>query len=188
MDKIRKLSNFGTRCWEDYVEAATVAVNASLNRSINTSPYIFKFGKTPIFDIDAKYKVFQTKYSKKELNEKRNAKFTNYSKSIVKGKITAVNDFEIRDRVLMYREILSDKFKSSWQTGFVVLRKVEPDAYILFKDGKEFRANKSHVKHDFSNGGNGGVVYSNYNSKLSGPILRSRNNRSNGVINSSGTN
>jgi hypothetical protein len=107
-----------------------------------------KFGMTPNFYIDKKYKVKQRRIPKSRLINERNLKFSNYSKDIVKGKIVAKNDFRIGDKVLMYREILSDKLKSPWQTGFRVKRKVEPDAYILEKDGRDFRANKAHIKHD----------------------------------------
>lgn len=56
MNKLRKLCDFGRFSLERCLEKATFAVKISFNGSINTSPYIFKFGKEPILNIDTSMK------------------------------------------------------------------------------------------------------------------------------------
>lgn len=42
-NKIRKISNFGSKSWGRAVKKAEFATNICFNRAINTSPYIAKF-------------------------------------------------------------------------------------------------------------------------------------------------
>ena len=44
-EKLKKLTEFGKMNWEKLVAKATEATNISFNRSIQTSPFIMKFGK-----------------------------------------------------------------------------------------------------------------------------------------------
>ena len=52
LEKLKKLTDFGTKSIREILPRATLAVNMSFNRAIQTSPYIFKYGRTPMFEID----------------------------------------------------------------------------------------------------------------------------------------
>lgn len=71
MAKLRKLCGFKRESWELYVEKATDAVNFSFNRSIQTSPFIFKRGELPLHEIDKKLGKSQVLVSKTYSSNKR---------------------------------------------------------------------------------------------------------------------
>lgn len=53
--KLKKLTNYGETSWRSALEKATHAVNVSFNRAIGTSPFIFKFARSPEFEIDKSF-------------------------------------------------------------------------------------------------------------------------------------
>lgn len=56
--------------WEKILPAATLAVKISFNRSINTSPYIFRKAQLPNFEIYKEYQVENFIVDHKALLEK----------------------------------------------------------------------------------------------------------------------
>ncbi|MGL4342012.1 MAG: DDE-type integrase/transposase/recombinase, partial [Lactococcus lactis] len=162
MDKLRKLTNFGKTKWETQVEAATLAVNYSYNRSIRTSPYMMKFGKLPMLEIDRELNQEEKIISKSCQKNKRDEEITKYyEKDIVKGKIQVKMEANKGDKVLIYKEKLGDKLGSCWEKGFIVEERVNDDSYIV-TDGKNSRKiNKKHLKLDTSRRRGEGVVVNN---------------------------
>lgn len=47
MEILKRLSNFDSTNWKDYLQQATHAYNISFHRALNTSLFILKFGKEP---------------------------------------------------------------------------------------------------------------------------------------------
>ncbi|MGL5708693.1 MAG: reverse transcriptase domain-containing protein [Aeromonas sp.] len=157
MKKLRKLCNYGEKPWENFLIQATTAVNASYNRSIRTSPYIIKNGRTPVVDIDNRLGVKQQIVTKIEAIENRNKHFQAYAKKYIeKGRKTSKNNFCVGDKVLVYRNVNADKFRTGWRDDYTVCKHILPDAYIVEKDGASLRVNKNSIKMDLSKGG--GVV------------------------------
>lgn len=52
MSKLRKLSNFKRKDWEDQVIKAILAVNLSYHRTLGTSPFIWIYKRLPELEID----------------------------------------------------------------------------------------------------------------------------------------
>jgi hypothetical protein len=148
--KVKKLTNFGETSWKNALQKATHAVNISYNRAIGTSPFIFKYARSPEFMIDKDFGRESIKFTRLTLNKKRKEHFNKYKKSIEKGKITAPSNFLIGDKVLIYREINNDKLKSNWQSGYEVTDIILPDGFMVKKDKSLIRVNKAHIKHDLS--------------------------------------
>ncbi|KAF9760593.1 Retrovirus-related Pol polyprotein from transposon [Nosema granulosis] len=147
---IKKLSDFGNLSWKRTVEKATLAVNISFNRSIGTSPFILRWAKSPLLKIDTGMGLQAHRYSRKDLEIKRDDNFRKYRKSIEKGSLVARADFNIGDQVLIYREQASNKLKQNWHPGYVITDKILPDGFIVKKGQRFLRVNKSHVKLDSS--------------------------------------
>lgn len=146
--KIKKLCEFGKLDWQKQVLRAVFATNVSYNRVIKTSPYIFKFGKTPTFDIDKAHHATQKNYSIPHLHHQRDSSFQKYSeKNIVKGKIKCRNDFRNGDKVLVYRDQIQSKLNSHWADGYTIIERINEDSYRVKKNEKHLRANKKHLKH-----------------------------------------
>ena len=160
MNKLKKLTNFGNLSWDQHLEAATAAVNMSFNRSISTSPYIMKHGKLPDIEIDNKYG--KTKINRCLINIKnaRDKNFSTYAqKDIVKGKISASNNFKVNDSVLIFKRKLCDKMANEWKPGYKILEILSPTSFIVTNGRDNYRLNKIHIKLDTSKeGGEGDVV------------------------------
>ena len=147
---LRKITNFGKTSWPNQLENATWAYNISFHRAINTSPYTLKFGASPHLKINGMQDRIH-EYSKATLITQRDNHFENYKKAIIKGKRSLKNELEIGDAVLIFDPPLKGKLKEKWHEGFKITRKVDPDAYIVRKNFKEYRVNKKHIKKDLSN-------------------------------------
>ncbi|MGL5771340.1 MAG: integrase catalytic domain-containing protein, partial [Bacteroidales bacterium] len=144
--KLQKISEFGARGWERHVKAAAWAYNISFNRVILTSPYIFKFGKTPELCTDKEYGKKQLEIELTNLRKVRDNRYLKYaSRDIVKGKQTCFNDYEIGDKVLIYKKS-PGKFSADWHEGYRIHSKVHGDAFIVSKNGKLYRLNKKYLK------------------------------------------
>ncbi|KAF9748547.1 Retrovirus-related Pol polyprotein from transposon, partial [Nosema granulosis] len=150
---IKKLTEFGRLSWKKAVEKATFAINISFNRAIGTSPYILRWAKAPLFEIDKEFGVHTRRFQRDTLINKRNKNFEKYKSGIEKGNIVAKDNLYIGEKVLIYRENNSDKLKENWHPGFEITDKILPDAFIVKKDGKFLRVNKSQIKKDTSEGG-----------------------------------
>lgn len=59
-------------------------------------------------------------------------------------------NLEPGEKVLVFIQPLSDKFKAKWSPGYSIVEKVLPDAYIVTNGKKNYRFNKRHVKKDTS--------------------------------------
>lgn len=127
------------------MKQATMAVNFSFNRSINTSPFILLKGKTPNIDSEIKeHEIFpnrDTRFRERDRHHDRYAR-----KHIVKGKKTARNDFEIGQEVLIWRKLLGKKLANNWHSGFKIVDKIPPDAYVVSNGTSTLRANKAQIK------------------------------------------
>jgi hypothetical protein len=170
MGILKRLTNFNSNLWPKYLEAATFAYNISFHRAINTSPYKIKWGKDPTLKL--KLEENQEELDKAELMKRRDVHFETYKKAIEKGKRTVPYDLRIGEPVLIFNPPLSEKFKAKWQEGYQIKKFEHPDAYIVVKDGKEYRVNKSHVKRNKSHKGilNGGGEMSYINQSSLYPI------------------
>ena len=146
-NKLKKLCNFGEDNWDIHLKQATLATNISFNRSINTSPYILKYGMLPNFEIDKKFNKIDIAKDRPKIITARDEHFQKYAeKHIIKGKISAKNDYKIGENVLVFRKQLGDKLKSDWLEGFMIIEKITPDAYIVSNGKTKIRANKVHMK------------------------------------------
>jgi transposase InsO family protein len=153
MSKLKKLTNYGAQSWERALSKATNALNYSFNRAIRTSPYVFKFGKTPEFQIDKELEIPEVIVPRTESKQERDREFAQYAKkSIEKGKIQIKERLNINDPVLIFKKPLSQKFKENWKQGFKIVEFIEPDAYLVTDGKSRYRLNKSHLKLDTSRG------------------------------------
>ncbi|KCZ75837.1 hypothetical protein H311_03175, partial [Anncaliia algerae PRA109] len=133
--------------WEKFLEDATYAVNISYNRSIRTSPMIFKYGHIPDLKIDKELGAVDFKIPLSNSILKRNLYYEDYiKKSIEKGKITCKYDLDENDNVAIFKQTIGDKLKSKWRAGYKVLGKQAPDAYMVTDGKRNLRVNKRHIK------------------------------------------
>jgi hypothetical protein len=154
LSKLRKLCGFGEREWDRYLQQATLAVNLSFNRSIQTSPFIFKTGRLPNLPVDEALGLGTVTKPQAGLQAIRDAHFQSYAtKDIVKGRRSVKEEFIPGDNVLIYKERLGDKLGSKWIQGFAIKNSIPPDAYLVTNGRSQLRLNKSHIKRDFSKGG-----------------------------------
>lgn len=145
--KLRKLCNFTHTNWDLKLSSATNGTNISFNRSIGTSPYILTKSLSPNLNIDLELNNLSIPYNKQQLLKTRDSNFKKYAeKNIVKGEKEITEKLEIGQKALLYRNVLGDEFKARWKPDYYIKEIVLPDAYILEKDGKTIRANKTHVK------------------------------------------
>ncbi|KCZ81621.1 hypothetical protein H312_00945, partial [Anncaliia algerae PRA339] len=148
---IRKLCDFGKLQWDTVVQEAVNSYNMSFNRSIQTSPYMLKFGKTPMFEVDRYYAANQVFVDKQTLIDRRNEVFDKYAMiNIGKGDILAFNNYKMGDKVLVFREKLGDKLANCWSDGFRIVKKCSSDSYIVESCESRIRVNKKHLKLDLS--------------------------------------
>jgi hypothetical protein len=148
--KIKKLTNFGESSWKNAVSKATLAVNISFNRAIGTSPHILVWAKSPELNVDLEFGRQPIRFKRSDLSREREIHFEKYKKSIVKGSISAPDNFEIGEKVLIFRENISDKLKSNWHGGYEITDKIFPDAFMVKRDKTLIRVNKSQIKRDLS--------------------------------------
>lgn len=152
LHKIRKLCLFGACPWDRYVNKAVTATNYSFNRSIQTSPFIFKYGRYPNLSVDVLANKTPERIDQELLKERRDRNLIRYEeRDIRKGKILIKQEFLTGDRVLVFREKLGEKLGSNWSGGFTITKKESPDSYIVTKGKTTLRANKRHLKLDVSN-------------------------------------
>ncbi|KCZ77383.1 hypothetical protein H311_01603 [Anncaliia algerae PRA109] len=122
-----------------------------IKQKYKTSPYIFKFAKSPMLEIDKEYNIKQKFFDKIELTDEKKRSFERYLKlDIEKGSICAFNKYRIGDKVLVFREKLSNKLANNWTEGYVVCKKVNDDSYIVENNSSRMRVNKNHLKLDTS--------------------------------------
>ncbi|KAF9761554.1 Gag-Pol polyprotein [Nosema granulosis] len=146
--KIRKVSDFGSRKWETVVAQATHAVNISYNRSIGTSPFILKYGKLPDLPIDTKLGFDTSRVNHRTILNNVLKRRESYERDITKGKIATKANLSIGDSVCIYKQKLSNKLEPEWIDGFTIIGMVEPDAFVVTNGTAKLRLNKSHIKRD----------------------------------------
>lgn len=150
-NKIKKLCHYGQKCWERVVPRATLAVNISFNRAIGCFPYELRFGAAPQLPIDDKMGTTPLIIKKDELLKRRQRVQQKYLKDIIKGKVEIRDEFSFGDKVLVFKKNLKNKLLSGWTSGYIVIDKVEPYAYIVKSKAGKFGINKRHLKLDRSN-------------------------------------
>jgi uncharacterized Zn finger protein len=67
------------------VEKATYAINISINRSLTTSPYIWKYQKDPELDIDEVNKIKELKVDFEKIKKESARRMIYYDGQIIKG-------------------------------------------------------------------------------------------------------
>lgn len=148
--KLQKLSNYGEDPWEDYLQAANDAVNISFNRSINTSPFAFKYGKHPLLNIDKRLRVTVNKKDISNLHQQKDKLFESYAlRDIQKGKRRCSADFKIGENVLVFNKEMRSKLESKWEDGYKIEGIVSEDAFLVKRGKKIYRVNKKQIKRDF---------------------------------------
>lgn len=149
MSKIRKLSNFGMKDWKQIVKNATHAYNISFHRAIDTSPMLIKYGLIPDFPVDVIKKKAGWKVSLDVLRKKRDVKFGEYAKNnIQKGKKEDKRKFDVKNKVLIFKESIGGKLSSKWVKGFEIEKRVNDDSYIVTDGKTKYRVHKSFLKRD----------------------------------------
>lgn len=126
-----------------------MAYNVSFHRALQTSPYIFKYGKHPVFDIDKKLltKIPKIDQTLQELKSKKNLLFKQYSeKNIQKGSRKLKQDIDVGDYVVIYKENKQSKFDSHWQEGYRVKEKIHEDAFVVTNGIRNYRLNRIHLR------------------------------------------
>jgi hypothetical protein len=147
VQKIRKLSEFGTKRWPTVVPQATLAVNLSFNRAIGTSPFVFLSKRLPELAVDKDLFQPRIKVSFKQLRKKRKFVQAKYKDSFSKGSISDKRCFDISEKVLIFRPTQS-KLDADWEEGFHIKEKLSEDAYLVQKNGRIIRVNKSHIRRE----------------------------------------
>lgn len=147
MRKLSKLTESFKHNWESKVYEATKAVNISFNKAKQTSPYIIKYGRIPDLLVDKKLGLINKTESIAEVRTNRDQNFDHYAKKYIeKGKILCKYDLKPGDNVAIFKKELGQKLGTNWNAGYKIVEKILPDAYIVEKNGKNFRINKKHVK------------------------------------------
>lgn len=147
MEKLKKLTNFGSISWELKVKDATDGTNYSYNRSIRVSPYEFQRMKLPFLDVNQELGQSEIFVSKKELIDNRNRYISNYyEKDIVRGKKTVSRNLTKGDKVLIFKKKLGNKLGSSWIEDYKITGLIREDAYLISNGRSEIRINKKHFK------------------------------------------
>ncbi|KAF9761100.1 Retrovirus-related Pol polyprotein from transposon [Nosema granulosis] len=146
-NKIKKLSEYGSKNIRRCVEEATLAVNLSFNRAIGTSPFIFRKGRLPELPIDIQLGQPRINVSRKKIMNKRKTVFLKYKHQIEKGKVQTKNAYKEGDKVLIFRST-QNKMKPNWHQGYVIKEKLSDDSYIVVKNHKEIRVNKKHLRRE----------------------------------------
>lgn len=128
MNKLKKLTNFGTTLWKEQVKQATNAKNISFHAAIDMSPHFLKYDKQPILQLDFERCVYPGNITKKVLRirDKRWDRYVN--KNIEKSLRTISDKLKIGDPALIFRP---KKRGNSGITadGFKVFKKTSEDAY-----------------------------------------------------------
>ena len=150
LEKLKKLTDFGRKSIKEALPRATLALNMSFNRAIQTSSFIFKYGRTPMFEIDKNLNAQEKIIPVQNSVEMRNSKFKEYAKkNIEKGKISIERNLKVGDPVLIFRPLLSNKLGAEWQPGYKIRNLIGSDAYEVEKDKSTIRVNKKHIKLDY---------------------------------------
>jgi hypothetical protein len=116
--KLRKMSNFGELNWERLLDKAVYATNISFNRSIGTSPWIFKKQEDPVLVVD--HEGNGNRYDRQLLKTNRDNIRINYEKEIRKGRRVCKGNFNIGDNVLVFRHLGSNKIQANWVKGILL--------------------------------------------------------------------
>lgn len=124
-------------------------MNISPHRALGTSPHIQLKMKSPLLSIDERNELMPRVHKEYKVRQERERREEGYKKEIVKGKKEVNCNLEPGNRVLVYDCTRQGKWKPKWLDGFVVERKIEPDAYMVRKGNKTRRVNKAHVKRGF---------------------------------------
>lgn len=149
--KLKKLTDNGRLSWEKALVNATFAVNISYHRALGTSPYIFKFGKEPKFEVDTVFNTEHKHIDHQKIIERQREIFDKYSKKYIqKGKKVCTDSYEIGDKVLIFRQTLQNKFSTGWKPGFTIKQKINEDAYEVADKKITIRVNKKHIIKDTS--------------------------------------
>lgn len=150
MNKLKRLTEFEKKSISQWTQQATAAYNISFNRSIDSSPFILKYGRHPVMKVDKLLKIeIPNCPPLQDIYEIRNKHWVSYSKKDIQEGIKSVpNDFKVGDKVLIYHEPLKGKLSSNWTTGFIILEKSSEDSYIVSNGKSTMRLNKKHLKHD----------------------------------------
>ena len=135
MNKLLKLSNNYQKNWEELVNETTMAMNISFNRAIQSCPMLLMYGGLPDLKIDKKLKIEEYKEPILNTRSRRDTNFTNNRYNL-----------KIGDQAAIYKANTGAKMKSNWILGFVIKKKILPDAYLVSKRNNELRVNKKHVK------------------------------------------
>lgn len=97
--KIRKLSIFRTLSWKHKVKEAVYCMNRVTNRSLGTSPYIFRYDREPILDCDLKHEIKEVKVSINDIRGLQKKVSREYEREKIKGKKEIKYDLEVGDAV-----------------------------------------------------------------------------------------
>jgi hypothetical protein len=143
--KLKKLSEFGVKRWTSLVEQATRAVNLSYNRSIGTSPFVFVNKRLPELDVDKELSQPRVKVTFEELRNKRTKIRAKYKESFFKGRPVNRRLLEAGEKVLIFRKT-QPKLDADWEEGFEIKERISEDAYLVQKNRKSIRVNKSHIR------------------------------------------
>ena len=127
------------------MEKATIALNISFNKAIDTSPYVAKFGINFNMEPEAENPIF-LESKMKEIHSKIRAHNEKYQKAIEKGRIYKKRNIEIGKAVLIYNQMPRKSLEASWIPGYKVIRWVGDDSYKASDGIKRVRLNKIHVK------------------------------------------
>ncbi|MGL4850984.1 MAG: reverse transcriptase domain-containing protein [Clostridium sp.] len=150
MNILKKVTEFGETSWKRQLDNATRCLNYAFNRSIGTSPYILKHNKLPTLPVDEELNQQDVTFSAEQLSKSRDDNFEKYKKAIVKGQVEITKRLNIDDKVLIYKENPVGKFSCNWESGYTITDIILPDAYLVKKNNKIYRLNKSRVKLDSS--------------------------------------
>ncbi|WUR04954.1 endonuclease [Vairimorpha necatrix] len=120
MKILNKITDFGRVSWKNKLPEATRCLNLK--------------NKLPMLSVDKALDKEEVTFSAEETKSKRDENFEKYKKAIVKGKEEVAKKLNVSDKVLIYRETKSQKFKCNWEDGYVITEIILPDAYVVKKE------------------------------------------------------
>ncbi|WUR03435.1 reverse transcriptase [Vairimorpha necatrix] len=126
MKILNKITDFGRASWKNKLPEATRCLNLK--------------NKLPMLSVDKALDKEEVTFAAEETKSKRDENFEKYKKAIVKGKVEVAKKLNVSDKVLIYRETKSQKFKCNWEDGYVITEIILPDAYVVKKEWKSIQA------------------------------------------------
>ncbi|KAM0685066.1 hypothetical protein COBT_003725, partial [Conglomerata obtusa] len=104
---------------------------------------LIKYGMIPNLPVDMHLNKTDKNLDIRILRNHRDKCFDKYAKKYVqKGYRSDNREFFIGDKILVYITQGKTKIQSKWDSGYVIIKEIHKNAYLVKKDGQILRVNK----------------------------------------------